>query len=102
MARRKNKLKRDILTLLILTTIVVVIWIGFSVYFKLSRPTPPEVPAKILRTLNPSFDEEALEEIEKRRFITDQELEDISEKPVLVKESETSDKVEEATESAKP
>lgn len=100
MARRKNKLRKDILVLLILTTIVVLAWVGFEVYFKLSKPTSPEVPAEILRALDPSFDEEALEEIKKRRFITDKELEGISEKRIVVEEEEASEEPEEATESA--
>lgn len=98
MARKKNKFRKDILVLLVLTTIVVLGWIGFEVYFKLSKPTSTEVPTEILRFLDPSFNEDVLEEIDKRRFITDKELEDISKKRVVI----TKEEEEEATQSATP
>lgn len=105
MARHKDRLKKDILKLLILTTVVVIIWVGFEVYFKLTNPIPSEVSEKVLRPLNPEFEEAFLEEeIKDRRFITDEELKDVSRKQVVLeKESEeATGSAEEATESGKP
>lgn len=109
MASRKSKLRKEILKLSVLTTLVVVLWIGFSVYFKLTKPTPPDVPQEVLRPLSPVFGEGILEKIKVRRFIKDEELEDISKKKVtLVEEEETEEATvsgtpeSEATESASP
>ena len=86
----------------VFTTIVVVVWIGLEVYFRLTKPVPAEVPLKILRTLDPSFKEEVLDEIKGRRFIKEKELEGIHEKQVEEPEEEAtaSAESEEATPSA--
>jgi len=85
----------------VFTTIVVVVWIGLEVYFRLTKPTPAEVPLKVLQPLDPSFEEEVLSEIEGRRFIKEEELKDIHEKQVKESEEATaSAESEEATPSA--
>lgn len=103
MAKKKYSFRNDIMRLSIFTTIVVVIWIGLEVYFRLTEPTTTEVPLKVLRPLDPSFEEEVLSEIEGRRFIKEEELKGIHEKQLEESEEATaSAESEEATPSAEP
>lgn len=86
----------------VFTTVVVVIWIGLEVYFRLTKPTLTEVPLEVLRPLNPAFEEEVLEEIGERRFIKEEELKDIHGRKIETEEEEAtpSAETEEATPSA--
>lgn len=86
----------------VFTTVVVVIWIGLEVYFRLTKPTPTEVSLEVLRPLSPSFEEEVLEEIGGRRFIKEEELKDIHGRKIETEEEEAtpSAETEEATPSA--
>lgn len=101
-----HRFKKDLINLSILTTIGVLVWIGFEIYFKLTKATPPEVSEKILRPLDPDFSEDALEKLKDRRLISETELENLTQDEANLKEKSATESAEtqekEATESSQP
>ncbi len=57
-----------LITLLVLTTIVVVMWIIFNIYRTLNTVPPIEVPEKISKQIDPKIDEKTVTEIKGRLF----------------------------------
>jgi len=71
---KKRKTKKNILKLVILTTITVFSWIAFDIYHTFRKSTIPQVLQKQLEPLDPNFDKKTLESLQKRRIITLEEL----------------------------
>lgn len=61
--------QRDLLLLLISTFILVVFWIGFSIYHKSVTSTISETLSTQIAPINPNFDSKTIEKIKKRKVI---------------------------------
>ncbi len=80
----KNRLPKPI-TLLILTLLTVVLWVGLSIYRTITIKPPTDVPQNISNPLNPTLDTNVINNIESAIFILDSEI------PALnIKQNETS------------
>ena len=77
--KKKNTSKKNILKLVILTTITVFSWIAFDIHRTLRKSTIPQVLQEQLEPLNPNFDKKTLESLQKRRVITLEELDSVPE-----------------------
>ena len=76
---KKRKTKKNILKLVILTTITVFSWIAFDIHRTLRKTTIPQVLKEQLEPLDPNFDKKTLESLQKRRAITLEELDSVPE-----------------------
>jgi len=65
-----------IVKLAILTLITVIIWITFDVYRALTIKPAPDVPEEILAKLDPSLDETALNQLQSRVYVADEQIRD--------------------------
>lgn len=74
---KKNKLPRPI-TILILTLITAVAWVSLSIYHAVIVKPPSTVPDTISKSLNPSLNTNAINEIESAIYIRDEEIPEIS------------------------
>ncbi len=83
----KNKLPKPI-TLLILTLLTVVLWVGLSIYRTITVKPPTDVPQNISNPLNPTLDTNVINNIESAIYIPDSEIPALSvkqnEKPASV------------------
>ncbi|HKC05099.1 MAG TPA: hypothetical protein VKC54_04495, partial [Patescibacteria group bacterium] len=59
---QKNKLP-NLITILVLTLITVLLWIGFSVYRAFSLAPEPSVPKNVSEPLVPTLDTSALKNV---------------------------------------
>jgi hypothetical protein len=91
--RRRRKPEKNWLNLAICTTITVFVWIGFDVYRVLHRSSIPPVLQSQLRPLNPDFDKETLKSLEKRKTISQRELDSTPELNQLKLKEETEEEV---------
>ncbi|HEX6976939.1 MAG TPA: hypothetical protein VF185_01085 [Patescibacteria group bacterium] len=61
-------------TLAIITLITIFFWIAFEVYRTLTiKPSPP-VPAEIVAPLNPTLDVAALNKLQQRMYLSDDQI----------------------------
>ena len=74
-----KKSKKNLLRIVVFTTITVFIWIAFDVYRNLSKSSIPQVLKEQLEPLNPNFNKEVLESLKKRKHITSEELNSVPE-----------------------
>lgn len=70
----KNFKLPSLVTIAILTAITVVFWVFFGVYRVFTTQTPPTVTAAISTSISPNLDTKALENIEKRLFLTNDQI----------------------------
>lgn len=61
--------KKDILTLLIPTLLIVIIWVAFSIYHSLATSTIPEGLNMQITAINPDFDTSVIEDLKKRKKV---------------------------------
>lgn len=69
----KNKLPKPI-TLLILTLLTVIVWVGLTIYRTITIKPAPDVPQNISEPLVPTLDTNTIQNIESSIFIPDSEL----------------------------
>ena len=62
--------KNEILILLIPTLIIVIVWVGFSIYHNSISPTIPEEVNSKLSEINPKFDTKVIEDLKQRENVT--------------------------------
>jgi hypothetical protein len=71
----KNKIKApNIVIVGILTLITIVFWIVFSIIRAVQTPQKVEVPADILKPLDPTLDTQSINDIEQRIFYTSDQI----------------------------
>lgn len=58
----------------VLTTIVAVLWIIYSIYQSASKKIPLSIPEEVLSPISPSLDKSAVEKIQGRVFFEEGEL----------------------------
>lgn len=64
---QKSKLP-SLITILVLTLITVLMWIGFTVYSAITRTPEPSVPTEVSATIVPSLDTDTINKIESGIF----------------------------------
>jgi hypothetical protein len=68
---KKNK---KIILVALFTFFTVFLWIGAEVYLSLTEPKVPKNLQKLIKPLNPNFDEDTLNSLKERRLLTESEL----------------------------
>lgn len=70
---RKNRLPKPI-TILILTLLTAVLWVGLNIYRTFTvKPVPP-IPENISNPLNPTLNTEVIQQIESAIYIPESEI----------------------------
>lgn len=64
----------SLVTIAIMTLITVVFWTFFSVYRVLTDDQPIDIPEEVLKPINPTLDEKAMSELEKRFYLEENEI----------------------------
>ncbi|AKM83040.1 hypothetical protein A2422_03630 [Candidatus Woesebacteria bacterium RIFOXYC1_FULL_31_51] len=64
----KNTKLPSVIVLLILTSITIVFWVFFNIYYVVSKKTPATVSEEILSPINPKLDTEVINQMEKRSY----------------------------------
>lgn len=77
---KKNKLP-SLITILVLTLITVLMWVGFSIYQAFSKPAISSVPDSISSTISPILDSNTIKKIESSIFFDESQIATID-KPV--------------------
>jgi len=98
----KNKKLPNIVTMLILTTITLLFWIGFSVYRTLSKSPTAKVPEEVIKPLTPTLNTTILSELDAKLFfsqtdvgniisptIPDEIVEELVEQEITISEEST-------------
>jgi len=62
---------KSLKTMAMITLISSVIWTALAIYNAIKKPIDLQVPAEMLMPIDPKIDEDTLEEISKKRQITD-------------------------------
>jgi hypothetical protein len=70
---KKNSLPKPV-TILILTLLTTVLWIGLNIYRSVTVKPATEVPEEILKPLNPILNTGVIQKIESAIFIPDSEI----------------------------
>lgn len=70
---KKNKLPKPI-TILILTLLTVLLWVGLSIYRTITVKPPTDIPNNISDPINPTLDTNVISNIESAIFIPDSEI----------------------------
>jgi len=78
----KNKIPTSI-ALVILTAITITIWVGTSIYRALISKPSPAVSGEILKTFSPTLNQKAIQKIEGRSFLLEEEIGRIA-KPITL------------------
>lgn len=74
---RKTKLP-NIVTILILTMVTTVMWVGFSIYHAFTQAPPAAVPTDIGAALNPSLDTSTIAKVESALYFDPSQIPAIS------------------------
>ncbi len=64
----------NLVTILILTTITSIMWIGLGIYHSVTEEAPASVSEEILRELTPTLDKAAIEKIKSKTFVSPAEI----------------------------
>lgn len=66
----------SLVTVLILTLITVVMWVGFDVYRLFNQPAAPSVPVSVSNPITPSLDQDAINQLESRPLVDNSQIPD--------------------------
>lgn len=64
----KNPKLPSVIVLLILTSITIVFWVFFNIYYVVSKKTPVTVSEEIISPLNPKIETEIIDQMETRIY----------------------------------
>lgn len=70
---KKSKLP-SLITLLVLTLITVLMWIGFMIYWAVVTGPEPSVPGSVSAKLTPSLDSDTIDKIDSALFFNKSEI----------------------------
>lgn len=62
------------ITILILTLLTAILWVGMSIYRTVTVKPPTPVPENISKPINPSLNTDVIQKIETRIYIPDSEI----------------------------
>jgi len=105
---QEYKFGKNILVLSIMTLITVIVWVGYEVYSTYTQATVPRIIKELTKPLNPNIDEEAIEDIQEKYQIPEEELNVVTQSIIELEteeEEETEEEIEpeeEATPSPTP
>lgn len=71
---QEYKFGKNMLILSITTLITVIVWVGYEVYSAYSQATVPRIIRELIKPLNPTIDEAAIEDIKEKYQIPEEEL----------------------------
>ncbi|EKE13096.1 MAG: hypothetical protein ACD_13C00093G0010 [uncultured bacterium] len=74
---KKESLPKPI-TILILTLLTALVWVGLGIYRAISVKPPTPVPEEVLKPLNPTLNTKVIQKIESAIFIPDSEIPQMS------------------------
>jgi hypothetical protein len=77
----KKKKLPSLVSILILTLITVFFWVAFDVYRLFTKPQDPVVPESVSLPLNPTLDQEVLNQLKQTVFLEDSEIGDLVTSP---------------------
>jgi len=85
-----------LVALSVLTTLTILSWVAFELYRAFSLEPPQEVREELLAPINPSLDRGLLDELQRRRGISESELledvvEALTEDPAVAESTEEAD-----------
>lgn len=73
----KKGASKEILYILVLTTITVIVWIGLDVYRALTKKVTPKILKKYLQSLDPKIDLQIVERLKTRKSPTEEDFQTI-------------------------
>lgn len=73
---KKSSLPKPI-TILVLTLLTAIVWVGLSIYRAATITPPQSVPENISKTLNPTLNSSALDQIDSGIFFGDQDVPEV-------------------------
>lgn len=94
---QEYKFGKNILVLSIMTLITVIVWVGYEVYSAYTQTTVPRIIKELTTPLNPRIDEEAIEDIEEKYQIPEEEL-NIATQPITIELETEEEEIEEEIE----
>ncbi|HJY98319.1 MAG TPA: hypothetical protein VJ227_01245 [Patescibacteria group bacterium] len=74
---RKKKLP-SLVTVLVLTLVTALSWVGFSIYRAFTTESPPSVAEEILSPLTPTLDQETIQKIEGALYFNDSQIPELT------------------------
>ncbi len=77
--KEKRLISKDLLNLLIITTITIFIWIGFDIYRALHGASKISVPKEKLTPVEQNFNKDVLESLKTRKYLDKKDLEAVPE-----------------------
>lgn len=63
-----------LVTVLILTTLTALTWVGLSIYWAITKEPSPVVPEEVSQSLEPKLDQEAISEVQGRIFLGEEQV----------------------------
>jgi len=93
--------EQQVLGILLFTILVVFLWVVSSIYFSYSASTLSVDDTTTVKPLNPDIPEAPLQELNSRKWWTDDELNQISGTPVALPATSSAVKTQTSTTSAK-
>lgn len=78
----KDQTKNNLKFSLIMTTIAIVTWVFFSIYNAIKKPLPIVIDPKVLEPLQLNLDDKTFEMLQQRFKIEEDQLPEITPKPV--------------------
>lgn len=87
-----NQLKfgKNILIISLMTLLTVFSWIGFEVYRTYTKTTVPKIIKDLIKPLNPTLNQNLFEEIDKKYYLSTEELNLVSTPSPILEEESTS------------
>lgn len=74
---KKNKLP-PLVKIAIFTFLTIILWVAFEIYRGVTKKPDIDVPPQVLLPLEPELDQETLEKINKRFYLEEEEIPEIS------------------------
>lgn len=74
----KKKGRPFIINIIILTVITSILWVIFDVYRAFTTKPAPIVPEEILAPINPTLNQDLLNEVEKRVYLNEDEIPEVA------------------------
>ena len=91
---RKRIKVPGIVTIMALTLITTILWVGFEVVRIVISKPEPDVPPQVLESLNPTLDTLLLDKLEKRVYLNEDELNVFKPQPKPTPEPPTTEEQE--------
>ncbi|EKD62401.1 MAG: hypothetical protein ACD_52C00186G0003 [uncultured bacterium] len=81
---RKRIKVPGLVTIMALTLITAILWVGFEVIRIVIAKPNPDVPAEVLKELNPTLDAAQLDKLQGRVYLSEEEIDKFEIEPVPI------------------